>query len=49
MREQLELRGGRLERHTPVRTLEDVQGLSLPQLGTYVSDMFKKNGFALSI
>lgn len=41
----VEERGGRLERPSAVRTLEDLQGLSLPQLGTYVSNLFKKQGF----
>lgn len=44
-RRQIEERGGRLERPGAVRTLEDLRGLSLPQLGTYVSNLFKKNGF----
>lgn len=47
MRRQVEARGGRLERPHTVRTLEDLQGLSLPQLGTYVSNLFKKHGFTL--
>lgn len=45
MREQVEARGGKLEKPSVVRTLEDVQGLSLPQFGTYVSNLFKRNGF----
>ncbi len=45
MRKHIEERGGRLEKPNPVRTLEDLQGLSLPQLGTYVNDLFKKHGF----
>ncbi len=47
MRRQVEERGGRLERPSAVRTLEDLQGLSLPQFGTYVSNLFKKHGFTL--
>ncbi|MCU0495403.1 MAG: restriction endonuclease [Chloroflexaceae bacterium] len=45
LRQYVEERGGRLERPTAVRTLEDLQGLSLPQLGYYVNSLFKKNGF----
>lgn len=45
MRRQMAERGGRLERPGSVRTLEDLQGLSLPQLGTYVNNLFKKHGF----
>lgn len=48
MRQQIEERGGRLERPGAVRTLEDLRGLSLPQLGTYVSNLFKKKGFAFN-
>lgn len=47
MRRQVEERGGRLERAGAVRTLEDLRGLSLPQFGTYVSNLFKKHGFTL--
>ncbi len=45
MKRQIEARGGRLERPGSVRTFEDVRGLSLPQFGTYVSNLFKKKGF----
>jgi hypothetical protein len=38
-------RGGRLERPGVVRTLDDLQGLSLPQLGSYVVSLFRKKGF----
>jgi hypothetical protein len=48
MKRQIEERGGRLEKPTVVRTLEDLQGLSLPQLGTYVSNLFKKKGFTFN-
>ncbi len=44
-RQHITERGGRLERPGAVRTLEDLRGLSLPQLGTYVSNLFKKHGF----
>ncbi len=47
MRRQVAERGGRLERPSAVRTVEDLQGLSLPQFGTYVSNLFKKHGFTL--
>lgn len=47
MREQIEARGGQLENHTPVRLLEDLQGLSLPQFGMYVSNLYRKHGFTL--
>lgn len=45
MREQIEERGGKLERASVVRTLEDLRGLSLPQFGGYVRDLFKKHDF----
>ncbi len=46
MRTYLEERGGKLEKPHVVRTLEDLQGLSLPQLGTYVRTLFQKQGFS---
>jgi hypothetical protein len=46
MRRRVEERGGKLEKPSVVRTLEDMQGLSLPQLGSYVSNLFRKQGFA---
>jgi len=42
---QIAERGGRLERPGVVRTLEDLQGLSLPQLGSYVVALYRKKGF----
>ncbi|NJN16264.1 MAG: restriction endonuclease [Oscillochloris sp.] len=45
LRREVEDRGGRLERPNVVRTLEDLQGLSLPQLGSYVSNLYRKKGF----
>ncbi len=48
MREQIEMRGGQLERHAPVRLFDDLQGLSLPQFGMYVSDLYRKHGFTLT-
>lgn len=44
-RQQVEQRGGRLDKPHTVRTLEDLRGLSLPQFGTYVSKLFEKHGF----
>ena len=45
VREMQDQRGGRLERPGTVRNAEDLQGLSLPQLGYYVNTLFKKQGF----
>jgi len=45
LREELDRRGGRLERPNTIRTLEDLRGLSLPQLGSYVRSLFEKQGF----
>lgn len=45
LREEVVRRGGRLERPGVVRTLEDLQGLSLPQFGSYVSSLYRKQGF----
>jgi hypothetical protein len=45
LREEVARRGGRLERPGVVRTLEDLQGLSLPQFGSYVSNLYRKQGF----
>lgn len=45
MREEIEARGGRMEKPGTIRTVEDLRGLSLPQLGSYVTNLFKKNGF----
>jgi restriction endonuclease len=44
-REVVADRGGRLERANTIRTPEDIRGLSLPQFGSYVSNLFKKQGF----
>lgn len=43
---QLANRGGQLEKAGTIRTLEDLQGLSLPQFGTYVRNLYTRNGFA---
>ncbi|MFV9507713.1 MAG: restriction endonuclease [Oscillochloridaceae bacterium umkhey_bin13] len=45
LRREVEERGGRLERPSVVRTLEDLQGLSLPQLGSFVVNLYRKQGF----
>jgi restriction endonuclease len=44
-REVVAERGGRLERPNAVRMPDDIRGLSLPQFGSYVSNLFKKQGF----
>ena len=45
-RDEVDTRGGRLEKPGVIRSADDIRGLSLPQLGTYVSTIFKKQGFA---
>jgi uncharacterized membrane protein YeaQ/YmgE (transglycosylase-associated protein family) len=45
-RDEVDTRGGRLEKPGVIRSADDIRGLSLPQLGTYVSNIFKKQGFA---
>lgn len=45
LREEVAERGGQLQRPGVVRTLEDLQGLSLPQLGSFVANLYKKKGF----
>lgn len=45
LRKEVAERGGRLERPGVVRTLEDLQGLSLPQLGSFVVNLYRKQGF----
>lgn len=42
---ELASRGGQLERPGTVRTLDDLRGLPLAQFGTYVRNLFTKNGF----
>lgn len=42
---EVDERGGRLERPSAVRTADDIRGLSLPQFGYYVNNLFKKQGF----
>lgn len=45
-REQFDVRGGQLARPGTVRDRDDVRGLSLPQFGTYVKNVFTKQGFS---
>jgi hypothetical protein len=45
MQADIEARGGRLEKPGVIRTLEDLQGLSLPQLGSFVASLYRKKGF----
>lgn len=45
LQEEVAERGGRLERPGVVRTLADLQGLSLPQFGSYVVALYRKKGF----
>ncbi|WP_029215066.1 restriction endonuclease [Kallotenue papyrolyticum] len=47
LREELARRGGRLERPGKVRSLDDLRSLSLPQLGGYVSELFRRHDFKL--
>ena len=44
-RAEIAARGGQLERPGAVRTADDIRGQSLPQLGSYVNNLFKKKGF----
>ncbi len=45
--QQINERGGQLERAGVIRTLEDLRGLSLPQLGSFVAGIYRKQGFEL--
>jgi hypothetical protein len=45
LRDEVAERGGKLERPGVIRTLEDLRGLSLPQLGSYVAALYRKKGF----
>lgn len=45
VRAQVAERGGRLEKAATVRSVEDIRGMSLPQFGSYVNNLFKKQGF----
>ena len=44
-RAEVESRGGQLERAPAVREVDDIRGMSLPQFGSYVNNLFKKQGF----
>ena len=44
-RAEVDTRGGRLGKPGVIRSADDIRGLSLPQLGTYVNNIFKKQGF----
>lgn len=46
-KEETSSRGGTLERPGVMRSADDIRGLSLPQLGMYVSNLFKRNGFQM--
>lgn len=46
-RAEQERRGGKLERPGRVKTLEDLRSLSLPQLASYVADLFRKHEFTV--
>lgn len=48
LREQSQTRGGRLDRPGRVREIGDLQALSLPQLGGFVADLFRKHGFLIN-
>ncbi len=41
-------RGGKLDRPGRVRSVDELRSLSLPQLGGYVSDLFRKHGFLIN-
>ena len=46
VREEVASRGGQLERAPTVREESDIRGMSLPQFGSYVNGLWKKQGFA---
>lgn len=46
LRQEVSNRGGQLERPGSIREADDIRGLSLPQLGWYVNNLFKKKGFS---
>lgn len=45
LQKQVTERGGRLERAGVIRTADDLRGLSLPQLGSFVVALYRKKGF----
>jgi hypothetical protein len=47
-RKEQEKRGGRIEKPGRVRSIDDLRALSLPQLGGYVADLFRKHDFLVN-
>lgn len=47
-RQEQEKRGGRIEKPGRIRSVEDLQALSLPQLGGFVADLFRKHDFLIN-
>lgn len=45
VRDEIASRGGQLERAGAIREASDIRGLSLPQFGSYVKNVFTKQGF----
>lgn len=45
LKQEVAERGGRLERPGVIRTADDLRGLSLPQLGSFVVALYRKKGF----
>ena len=45
LRLEQERRGGKLEKPGRVKSIDELRSLSLPQLGGYVSDLFRKHDF----
>lgn len=45
VRDEVAARGGQLERAPIVRDVSDIRGMSLPQFGSYVNGLWKKQGF----
>ena len=45
VRDEVAARGGQLQRPGTVREAGDIRGLSLPQFGSYVKNVFTKQGF----
>jgi hypothetical protein len=44
-RQEVDTRGGQLQRPGTIREVNDIRGLSLPQFGSYVKNVFTKKGF----
>lgn len=47
LRAEADERGGTLQRPDTIREVADLRGLSLPQFGGYINNLFKKQGFKL--